>query len=672
MTAISLSTLTPREINRIMEEFRRQKNRAEDHYTSRIEPHLKHRRNICLADRDHYRTKFPRLAEYSDWTSRDVKTTIDWILPLLLEAFCSSEDAVTIQGVGPEDDESARRVQALLQYQLERKNHYFTFLSNVLRSALEVNLGIGKVYWHRDEVTTPHQLILTPHNTTDQQALRQAIRQGTCRIRHIQELSSGEHLIHYDHITTRSNHPILEYLPPSEFRYTPDGLTIGDAQFQAHRKIVTVDYLRRQEKQGIYQNVTQAIAHASAPLATAFDHIADPARADSLTDTHGANRRLELYEGYLAVDYNGDGIAEHLIIHAIGDTPLRIAPNDLGQAPFFTCIAEPDPNASFSENGLADNLEQLQDLKTALVRQIIINIAKNNAPRQFIDERTVDMDALLAGDEYIPVSGELASSIYSPPPLPLSAATTELIQYAQTELESQSGSTRYNQGLDAASLNHTATGITTIMGAADKRIRHLARSIAESFLIPLIRYLIRLNQKFLPDNTLCRLLDTTITINRTDLDPDYDLIVSVGQGLGTKEAEAQYLTILLEKLYPILAREGIIRRDNWYQTAKELLEKLGIRNTGRFLTEPDPAQRQAEHTQLQAAATLQTLQAQTALTQAIQAQANAQAQATQTQAVQGQAMQAQAPQEQAMQGMPIQAQAMQGMPTQEIAMQEQP
>lgn len=617
---ISLDTLTPREIERIMDEFRRQKERAEDHYTTRIEPRLKHRREVCRATREHYRVKFPRLAESSDWTSRDVKTTIDWILPLLLEAFCSSEDAVTIQGVGPEDDEAARRVQALLKYQLERKNRYFTFLSNVLRSALEVNLGIGKVYWHREETATPEQTILTDRDRTAWLTLRQDAANGKIRIRHIRETDHGIHIA-YDRITTRANYPILEYLPPSEFRYTPDGLTIADAQFQAHRKIVTADHLRRQEKKGIYQNVDTALTDAPLPIACALEHDTDPARADSLYQGQGASRRIELYEGYLAVDYNGDGIAEQLIVHAVGNTPLRIATNEFEQAPFFTCAAEPDPNTSFGENGFADNLEQLQDLKTALVRQIIINIAKNNAPRQFIDERTVDMDALLAGDEYIPVSGDLTGSIYCPPALPLSAATMELIQYAQTEIESQSGSTRYNQGLDAASLNHTATGITTIMGAADKRVRHIARHIAESFLIPLVRFIIRLNQKFLSPGTICRLLENTITIEKTDLDLDYDLTVSVGQGLGTKEAEAQYLALLIEKLFPILAQEGIIRRDNWYQTAKELLEKLGIRNTARFLTEPDPIQRQAEQTLAQTNATLQTLQAEQTLAQALQAQA---------------------------------------------------
>lgn len=676
---ISLDTLTPRETARIMEEFARQKQRADDHYTSRIEPLLCHRRDVCRASREHYRAKFPRLSESSDWTSRDVKTTIDWILPLLLEAFCSSDDAVSVQGVGAEDDERARRVQALLKYQIERKNRYFGFLHSVLRSALEVNLGIGKVYWHREETYTPREIILRADDRPAWDALRSQARARTIRITGLTPLDAkhSAHRITYDEIRTTANHPVLEYLPPSEFRYTPDGLTIRDARFQAHRKIVTADYLKRREQSGIYRNVDRALDHAGTPRFTSFDTSTDPARAYNLyAGEGGANRRVELYEGYLSVDYNGDGIAENIIVHAVGNIPLRIAANEFEEAPFFTCSGEFDPNASFGETGFADNLEQLQDLKTALVRQIIINIAKNNAPRQFIDERTVDMDALLAGDEYIPVSGELATSIYCPPPLPLSNATMELVQYAQTEIEAQSGATRYNQGLDAASLNKTATGITAIMGASDKRVRLLARQIAEDFLIPLFRFLIRLNQKFLDNGTLVRLLGEDIRIEQGDLDLDYDLIVSVGQGLGTKEAQVECLSAIIEKLYPILTTQGIVTKQNWYQVSKELLERLGIRNTARFLTEETPAQEALAQPQAlqqtpakakQQAQTLAQAQAkQTQQAQAIaqaqqaqaitQAQAIAQAQALQAQQAQTQAI-AQAKQAQALQAQQAQAQA---------------
>ena len=53
------------------------------------------------------------------------------------------------------------------------------------------------------------------------------------------------------------------------------------------------------------------------------------------------------------------------------------------------------------------------------------------------------------------------------------------IELLDGEKENRSGVTRYNQGLDANSLNKTATGIAAIQNAAEQRIELVARLFAE-------------------------------------------------------------------------------------------------------------------------------------------------------------------------------------------------
>ena len=223
-------------------------------------------------------------------------------------------------------------------------------------------------------------------------------------------------------------------------------------------------------------------------------------------------------------------------------------------------------------------LEQQQDLKTAVMRQIITNVAKNNAPRVFVDERKVDIDALFSGEEIIPTRNAPTEAVFIPPSLPLSSVSMDVINYAQTEVESQSGSTRYNQGLDSNSLNNTATGITAILGMAEKRNKMVARSIAEKFFIPIYKFIILLNQKYLEDEQMIRLTNKTLSIKKEDLDVDYDLIVNVGQGAGTREAQIQYLMLVLNQIYPQLANFGIANAKSWYNLVCKLLEALGLRD----------------------------------------------------------------------------------------------
>ena len=603
---VSLDTLKKNEIKKIMESFDRGKKIANNHYTSHIQPKLVEREHIYDADKAHYKQKFPILSESSEWCSKDVKTTIDWILPSLIEVFTGAENPVSIAGVNVEDDEGANKVQQLLKYQLERKNQYFTLLISVLTSALKVNLGVVKVSWHREEDRKKVQMLLEGNELETVNQLFLAAQSGELDNLALEALEEAPDLVkcEFDVIKLIENYPKIEYMSPSELRFTPEEADLRECKFVAHRKIVNGDYLMRKEKDGIFKNVKKAIEKAGNTTYTSYDDKTkqlDLVNRNQLSDSDDASKQVELYEAYLRVDYNNDGIYEDLIIHAVDDVPLRISENKYGRPPFFTCAACFDPHEVFGKESFADNLEQLQDLKTAVIRQVIINTAKNNAPRQFIDERTVDMDALLAGDEFVPVNGDLSASIFSPPPLPISPLTMNLVEYAQGEIEAQSGTNRYSQGITADNMNRTATGVSAIMGAAEKKIKLLTQQISENFLIPLFKFLIQLNKKFMDSRQVVRLMNENFVVTRDDLDVDFDLIVSTGEGVGTKEAQINYLMILINQLYPQLAQLGLVTERSWYQVTKTLLEKMGLRAVGQYVLDPSGTEFQTRQQQAQLA-----------------------------------------------------------------------
>ena len=115
---------------------------------------------------------------------------------------------------------------------------------------------------------------------------------------------------------------------------------------------------------------------------------------------------------------------------------------------------------------------------------MIINIARCNSPQMAFDQANVDVEALLDNEDLVPTNGMPGNLIYPISTPPMSSATMSLVDYAQNEIEAQTGSTRYNQGLDSESLNKTATGITSIMGQAEKRQKNMARLSAENFFKP--------------------------------------------------------------------------------------------------------------------------------------------------------------------------------------------
>ena len=618
---VSLETLSEDAVKKIMTAYKAGRDVADQYYRATVEPALIKRYDVYRADLDHYKDKFPNLSEDSSWVSRDVKTTIDWIMPSLMEVFTGSDDPVDIAGVNVNDDDNARKIQQLISYFVTRKNSFFTFMYNFLRDGLTINMGCAKVYWKREEERQPMEVL------ADAQMMQMILAgeaAGQVEIKEAVPVTPLGDLLRvtFDVVNVKVNQPIIENMSPSELRFTPEARDLHQSKFVAQRKVVRGDYLKRMEAQGVYQNVDAAMAKAGegareTPLLDKLHNKHIEEMHGRLSDGDNASKEFDLYEAYLKVDFNGDGIYENIIVHAVGDVPLKIQDNVFEMPPFFIFSPEHDAYAIFGEDSITDTLEQLQDLKTALIRQMIIAVAKNNVPQKFVDENNVDMDALLERAEIVPVKNNVPANqaVFQPPPIQIDGSAMTLVQYAQNEIESQSGSTRYNQGLDSSSLNRTATGISAIMGASDKKIKLIARLAAETAWIPIVKFLILLCQKFVDDGQMIRLADENISIRREEISIDYDLIVNVGRGASSKEIQIQYLMVLINQLYPKLEMIGIVNAESWYNVTKELLEVMGIRSTEKYLLDPNGdvfRQQQAQAQQVQQAA----MEKQDALTQA--------------------------------------------------------
>lgn len=631
---VSISTLKDKEIKKIMSAVDSGKEVANNYYLATIEPKLIERDEIYMAEADHYKKKYPKLSEKCSWRSRDVKTLVDGLVPSLMEVFTGADSPVSVVGRSVEDDSKAKKVESLLKYDLTTKNDYTSFCNDVLTDSLKLNIGIGKAWWKREEDREAFEMMISPGDTEIINMLAQEVAAGNVEIKSVKDVDGGYFKVSFETIKVKENYPVVEAIPPSELRFTPEVGDIQDCKFVAHRKVVSGDYLKRMERDGVYENVDEAMKKADDPQYTVFDklHNKDLSNGNyNISDNDTASKLYELYECYVNVDYNNDGIYEKLIVHTIGDSkvPIKIQKNEFDYIPFFIMSAERDPAVIFNErSGYADTIEQQQDLKTAVIRQMIINIAKANDPKIGFDETKVDVDALLEDSPYVPVRNTDPSRAFFPFPSPtMSNSTMELVSYAQNEIESQTGFTRYNNGLDSDSLNKTATGITAILGMAEKRQKNLAKIDAELFFKPLFRFLIQLNQKYAEPETLVRIGDKNISISKDELNVDYDLIINVGQGAGTKEARIQYLMVLLQQIYPQLSQIGIVDGNSYFESARLLLDEMGLLSAEKTLVDPNSQSfKQAQALKAQQAAQMQQAAQQAELQNSI-AKINAKAKA---------------------------------------------
>ena len=241
---------------------------ANAYYEETVEPKIIERYQIYNADKAFYAKMFPKLSKRCELVSTDVQDTIESTMPSLMKTFHGSTDVVTIQGADGTDADDARaeKMQELINYQLQL-NHSFMVDYQWMKDALITNGGIVKVDWVREYKPTQQTV------TLDAEAYAQYRPQADAagiKVIAAQPVPGG-FSVTIEKQEMSKNQPRIMNVLASEFRFSPDATNLADADFVAHRKIVTLDYLRKQQDSGMYEHVDELTEKATNPHYTTLD-----------------------------------------------------------------------------------------------------------------------------------------------------------------------------------------------------------------------------------------------------------------------------------------------------------------------------------------------------------------------------------------------------------------
>ena len=581
--------ISEQKLEEIRENVIREIERADNYYEEEIEPMVIKRHKVYESDAEYYKRKYPHLTNISDVTASDFHDTVEWAIPSLIKVFFGNEDICKLQGVNSEQDEKAAAAHSeLIKYQLERCNDGFLVFYDWIKNSLIDNLGIVKCYWEREQTVDTKTLFLN-NNELLQLQLNPRIN-----IVSVEPKAQDLFQVDYEEVTNIiKNQPKLEVVPPSEFRFNPEAKSLEDVDFVAHRKIVKLDYLRRREKEGVFSNIDKVLESAGASgtyTRTNYDEELNP-RAYMKTNDGGledAKKEFLLYECYVKTDINNDGILEDLIVTMVDKrTIVRLEENTMGRHPFFVISPIRDTARLFPKRGIADLVGELQDLNTAFLKQIIYNIAVNNNKQAFVNvDVMIDPSEFIDGKKAVRVNGDPRQAVMYTPIEQLQPQVFQFLEYMNTMKENRTGITRYNQGMDANSLNKTATGITQIMNASNQRLELIARIFAETGIKQLFRHMIKMNQMYITEQTFIRITDKPKPIFPEDLEGTIDIVVNVGVVAGSKQQQAQSMQLLLG-MYPQLLQAGLATPEHVSYAFGRLVEALGYKNVSDFIFTPD-------------------------------------------------------------------------------------
>jgi hypothetical protein len=354
-------------------------------------------------------------------------------------------------------------------------------------------------------------------------------------------------------------------------------------RFRAHRRKVTIGELKEMGFDDVDDISSDDGDNFNSEKTARFSF--DETGSASGDEKDPLSREVWLSECYRKIDVDGDGIAEERTIIMAGN---KILSNVEGYTASLISITPiPLPHKLYGMS-IADLVMDLQLLKSTIFRQILDNMYLANNGRYMALDGMVNIDDLLSSRPGGIIRVKTFDAVKPIQPPLLGAPAFSLLEYVDTIKENRTGVTRYNQGVDADSLNKTAQGINQIMSASQQRVELIARVFAETGVKDLFYAILENVQKHQDKAKVIRLRNEWVEMDPREWTSKFDLSVMVGLGTGSKDMQIAALMETLKLQFTAL--QGglpIVTPTNIYNTANKLLEAQNIKGGDLFFTHPD-------------------------------------------------------------------------------------
>lgn len=543
----------------------------------------------------------------SSVVSSDVFDAVEGMLPDLVEVFVSSDKAVVFDPTSEEDVEGAEQATNACNYVFYKQNNGFMLLYTAGKDALLLKTGGVKWFWETkrtpafatyravDEMqlavflaTNPDAEVVEKEEVEPKpEDAMQAEMQGimlparyTVKIKTVEEKGRVRVVnIPPDelHISRRHNSILLDECP---YVAHVSEKTLSDVREMGYD--VTIDEIKAAQDDETTADADYRESRTGGRWGWWKD---DNELDDSMV-------RGYLREEYVLVDYDGDGIAERRRIVRLGK--LVLENKEFSHVP----IAAWTPyilTHRFDGLSVADLVSDFQRIGTEILRQSLDNLylANNQETVVLTDAQgspMANIDDLLNRRPGGIMRERVAGAIrpYNERWQGIEAAP--MVEMLQAAKENRTGYTRYSQGLDGNSLNKTATGVSMIMNASQKRMKLMARIMAEALVAPMFRGIFKTLTDYSMEEISFRLNNKFVRYDPQEWRDQYDMSINVGIGTGDEMQQSAFLQQIAQAQAmvagsPLMGK--LLTPKNIYNLQAKLAENAGFKNPGEFWTDPD-------------------------------------------------------------------------------------
>lgn len=539
----------------------------------------------------------PAMKGRSKAMSSDVADAIETVLPDLMEILAGGEDVGTFKPDGPDDDEAAKQETEYVNEVIFDQNPGFVTLYQAIRDALSVKTGIVKSWWQDYEYAEER---LSGKNVVEMEMAKAGAEISEVTDDGHDEMGGPLYAFTVKKIA-RNGCAKIAAVDVTNFGVSRDTVRLADTPYCIERswprafELTDMGYEAEQVQllKGISSNRDDETQRAR-------DTVEE---SDSSQIIHDDTRRtVEVHTHTIRVDLEGKG--KTAIWEVVSDSDEKILLSKRKRNRVGYAAGTPFLNSHrFYGSSLADKLMEVQRIKTVLLRMMLDNGYFAINERMEVSEQESSLNTiadLLRNEPGYPVRSKTGKALRPIKSAGLDFDVTGALEYMSTVAEGRSGVVRNAQGLNPDTLHDTKGGMEKLFSAAQRRVRMIARVLAETLLKDLFLNVHGDIRDHATHTQQMRAGSKWVPINPTSWGQRNDMTIELGVGSGGKEAEILAMREIIGMQMSAIEGQAagmikgkLVTEKELYHSANRMVGRLGFKAPELYFRDPEEAAKEA-------------------------------------------------------------------------------
>ncbi len=524
--------------------------------------------------------------------SRDLMEAIESMLPGLIKPFIAGDEMVRFEPTGPEDEEPAKQATEYINYLFQNHNDAVRVVYDYAKDGMLFRLGVAKVV--HETVSESEIEKLQDLDELEKEAVEAMVADDKM-LEIVGDIAQDEETGLYDITLSKTVERStfrVHVIAEDEFLFESRLANLDEARFLGHRATKPVgDFIAM----GLPKAKVMKLKGVDGDTEDEDDRFRNEGERDDGDKDDDLARLVTIDECFIRCDRDGSGSLAWRKVFIGANANELILEEEADDHPYVTWTPIPLPHKLVGMS-VHDLVRDLQMQGTALIRETMNALYLANRPQREVVEGQANIEDLLS-----PEIGGIVR-VKSPGMVREIATGGEgviqqslaMVEHIAGIREQRTGSTRYNQGMDANSLNKTATGISIIQNASTQRQELIARMLAEG-MKGIFRKMLGLVMRHTDKAQVIRLRGKWVEMDPKDWKAGYDMSVAVGLGTGNRDQQVGQLMQMLEMDERIIQLQGgadgpIVTMGNIYEKLKRLTEAMGMKGVESYYTDPSAEQ----------------------------------------------------------------------------------